>query len=115
NCSWNSRRSDFLFLLQDSLVANVDSTFTFSSPSSHLAFISMLVAVSACKGSLASAWALKSSQVRRREDFQEIFSDVEITGSAALRSEEHTSELQSREKLVCRLLLEKKNFQKPDT
>src|SRR5690606_40896520 len=29
---------------------------------------------------------------------------------AAKRSEEHTSELQSREKLVCRLLLEKKNF-----
>src|SRR5690606_40260166 len=27
---------------------------------------------------------------------------------ASLRSEEHTSELQSREKLVCRLLLEKK-------
>src|SRR5690606_40986775 len=26
------------------------------------------------------------------------------------RSEEHTSELQSREKLVCRLLLEKKNY-----
>src|SRR5690606_40634179 len=26
-----------------------------------------------------------------------------------VRSEEHTSELQSREKLVCRLLLEKKN------
>src|SRR5690606_41563469 len=30
-------------------------------------------------------------------------------GSAAPRSEEHTSELQSRENLVCRLLLEKKN------
>src|SRR5690349_22186038 len=29
---------------------------------------------------------------------------------AALRSEEHTSELQSRRDLVCRLLLEKKNF-----
>src|SRR5690606_40539758 len=27
-----------------------------------------------------------------------------------LRSEEHTSELQSRENLVCRLLLEKKNY-----
>src|SRR5690606_40541172 len=27
----------------------------------------------------------------------------------AMRSEEHTSELQSRENLVCRLLLEKKN------
>src|SRR5690606_41948753 len=35
------------------------------------------------------------------------------TGSGlyiALRSEEHTSELQSRAKLVCRLLLEKKNI-----
>src|SRR5207302_10127341 len=31
-----------------------------------------------------------------------------IGGSAAWRSEEHTSELQSRENLVCRLLLEKK-------
>src|SRR5690606_40713120 len=28
------------------------------------------------------------------------------------RSEEHTSELQSREKLVCRLLLEKKKYMK---
>src|SRR5690606_41114768 len=33
-----------------------------------------------------------------------------ITGSGVdARSEEHTSELQSRENLVCRLLLEKKN------
>src|SRR5690606_42093507 len=30
-------------------------------------------------------------------------------GCAGVRSEEHTSELQSREKLVCRLPLEKKN------
>src|SRR3712207_8002309 len=30
-------------------------------------------------------------------------------GSNPLRSEEHTSELQSRQYLVCRLLLEKKN------
>src|SRR5690606_39696421 len=30
----------------------------------------------------------------------------------SMRSEEHTSELQSREKLVCRLLLEKKNEKK---
>src|SRR5690625_3843710 len=30
---------------------------------------------------------------------------------ALVRSEEHTSELQSRGHLVCRLLLEKKNFQ----
>src|SRR5690606_41482583 len=33
---------------------------------------------------------------------------VEGPGAAVCRSEEHTSELQSRENLVCRLLLEKK-------
>src|SRR5437588_7510999 len=33
---------------------------------------------------------------------------VRIDGSGALRSEEHTSELQSHSDLVCRLLLEKK-------
>src|SRR5258707_6139949 len=32
-------------------------------------------------------------------------------GDAALRSEEHTSELQSRQYLVCRLLLDKKNIE----
>src|SRR5690606_40751049 len=32
-----------------------------------------------------------------------------LEAKAAIRSEEHTSELQSRENLVCRLLLEKKN------
>src|SRR5690606_41461590 len=37
----------------------------------------------------------------------EIF--IENTSVGLLRSEEHTSELQSRENLVCRLLLEKKN------
>src|SRR3712207_7595117 len=31
-------------------------------------------------------------------------------GLSLVRSEEHTSELQSRQYLVCRLLLEKKNF-----
>src|SRR5690606_40041991 len=47
---------------------------------------------------------------------------VRVTPLAAVqhdgaRSEEHTSELQSREKLVCRLLLEKKknNRAKPDS
>src|SRR3712207_7200984 len=33
----------------------------------------------------------------------------EVRRAAELRSEEHTSELQSRQYLVCRLLLEKKN------
>src|SRR5207247_5930035 len=35
--------------------------------------------------------------------------------AAALRSEEHTSELQSRVDLVCRLLLEKKNNKRNNT
>src|SRR3712207_8929843 len=36
------------------------------------------------------------------------------TGSAVPRSEEHTSELQSRQYLVCRLLLEKKQHSNND-
>src|SRR5690554_7458850 len=35
--------------------------------------------------------------------------EAEIDNTISLRSEEHTSELQSRPHLVCRLLLEKKN------
>src|SRR5690606_41073798 len=34
---------------------------------------------------------------------------AQLNGQPGNRSEEHTSELQSRENLVCRLLLEKKN------
>src|SRR2546430_10254291 len=34
-----------------------------------------------------------------------------LLGCAAIRSEEHTSELQSQSNLVCRLLLEKKKIQ----
>src|SRR3712207_7770324 len=37
------------------------------------------------------------------------FSVFQVGRSELLRSEEHTSELQSRQYLVCRLLLEKKN------
>src|SRR5207249_7001821 len=39
----------------------------------------------------------------------------EVATPCTLRSEEHTSELQSRFDLVCRLLLEKKNFNKRRT
>src|SRR5436309_12078798 len=35
---------------------------------------------------------------------------LSFSATVILRSEEHTSELQSRENLVCRLLLEKKNI-----
>src|SRR5437660_6037321 len=52
---------------------------------------------------------------RRRNTLSEMPSVCDIQSSAVsicsseLRSEEHTSELQSRGHLVCRLLLEKKN------
>src|SRR3712207_7532761 len=36
--------------------------------------------------------------------------DRDVPGAPRARSEEHTSELQSRQYLVCRLLLEKKNI-----
>src|SRR3712207_8772922 len=38
--------------------------------------------------------------------------DADVGGSRVDRSEEHTSELQSRQYLVCRLLLEKKKSKK---
>src|SRR3712207_8907613 len=41
--------------------------------------------------------------------------DVRVPLPRLERSEEHTSELQSRQYLVCRLLLEKKNIQKSIT
>src|SRR3712207_7422605 len=41
---------------------------------------------------------------------EEVHTDIHcVTRWSKLRSEEHTSELQSRQYLVCRLLLEKKN------
>src|SRR5690606_41645613 len=58
--------------------------------------------------------AFKSISIVNGERFKwnEYFADKAITVAVAvisIRSEEHTSELQSRENLVCRLLLEKKN------
>src|SRR5258707_10686262 len=44
-----------------------------------------------------------------RLDVGEQGEPVQVTGHRTPRSEEHTSELQSRQYLVCRLLLEKKN------
>src|SRR5690606_42003342 len=49
----------------------------------------------------------RAAQSQRRAE-----SNVYAGVLAAPRSEEHTSELQSRENLVCRLLLEKKNKKK---
>src|SRR3989442_12265023 len=44
---------------------------------------------------------------------QDTFLDLSFSGKLSERSEEHTSELQSRPHLVCRLLLEKKKKKQP--
>src|SRR3712207_8987127 len=45
-----------------------------------------------------------------QRDRQTGHAELPVKAGHAVRSEEHTSELQSRQYLVCRLLLEKKNF-----
>src|SRR3712207_8509735 len=55
---------------------------------------------------LLRAWRLAPS--RERAEARRVL--AELARAAARRSEEHTSELQSRQYFVCRLLLEKKNI-----
>src|SRR3712207_7085343 len=52
---------------------------------------------------------------RRRDSCGEMFRSTtqEVSPEPRYRSEEHTSELQSRQYLVCRLLLEKKKHTSP--
>src|SRR5690625_5370028 len=63
--------------------------------------------------------AATTEQVKEwKEELEDRFGPLPKSGlnllKAALRSEEHTSELQSRGHLVCRLLLEKKNQEQLD-
>src|SRR5258706_7228411 len=54
--------------------------------------------------------AARAPRLRVAPIFESFLRQVYFTGvTAATRSEEHTSELQSLTNLVCRLLLEKKN------
>src|SRR2546422_8532758 len=50
---------------------------------------------------------------KKHSGLYQVLLDVRNAAAGILRSEEHTSELQSRLHLVCRLLLEKKKTQKP--
>src|SRR3712207_8324905 len=68
---------------------------------------------SLAESSLANAIAAIKAQRRGRDkEATALLARAEArvgVASPAVRSEEHTSELQSRQYLVCRLLLEKKN------
>src|SRR5690606_6982812 len=50
-----------------------------------------------------------TDKARAREQARQWLAKVQLAGFEDYRSEEHTSELQSRENLVCRLLPEEKN------
>src|SRR5690606_40719579 len=60
-------------------------------------------------GGRATDRGASADVVRASDDVHELGACARI---GAERSEEHTSELQSREKLVCRLLLEKKEHRR---
>src|SRR5690606_40199081 len=64
-----------------------------------LCFVPLIIALPRFQRWLSAAY----TRVRERTG------DMLAAVSESVRSEEHTSELQSRENLVCRLLLEKKN------
>src|SRR5258707_10219400 len=60
-----------------------------------------------CGAILAGGAIPRSHRHRVRKDVGERLGDADVE-PLCIRSEEHTSELQSRQYLVCRLLLEKK-------
>src|SRR5207253_9190027 len=63
------------------------------------------------QAALARVTEAITSQVRALAELQQ--SETQLEHLQETRSEEHTSELQSRGHLVCRLLLEKKNSKTP--
>src|SRR3712207_7305631 len=64
---------------------------------------------------LAVVLVVATAHARLAEAEPAVQRDRPGVGGAHLRSEEHTSELQSRQYLVCRLLLEKKKIRRAST
>src|SRR5687768_18107931 len=65
-------------------------------------------------GIINFAQLLKDDEVARTDEQRGMIDGI-IGEGERIRSEEHTSELQSRLHLVCRLLLEKKKYKKTST
>src|SRR3712207_7367149 len=63
--------------------------------------------VAALMSAFALGWAVRSQHGARERRLEQVKAEERVLLARELRSEEHTSELQSRQYLVCRLLLEK--------
>src|SRR5690554_7479744 len=61
---------------------------------------------------ITGQWSKKALKEAKRYGRVNVAASTEDNGFSSARSEEHTSELQSRPHLVCRLLLEKKKKKK---
>src|SRR5436309_8898112 len=79
--------------------------------SSDLDAVACLIAADHARDAAVLTAALKRWRVAIGEASRAVGYSLPVC--VAVRSEEHTSELQSRENLVCRLLLEKKKLNKP--
>src|SRR3712207_8401500 len=60
--------------------------------------------------SFSTYWPATGAESASTSAFQLSSCDIRPRVPSSVRSEEHTSELQSRQYLVCRLLLEKKKY-----
>src|SRR5690625_6269410 len=88
----------------------VPNSFKFNHSSIHIANVN----ADQVKGFLQTAYDLLGDDVIKKmlKSFKEDRDELIKNSLAFFRSEEHTSELQSRGHLVCRLLLEKKKKNK---
>src|SRR3712207_7222705 len=85
-------------------------TTLFRSPNGHGPALELVAAYT--PDGLEAMIAGAHEQLRSRGMTRPALPVPEAADLGAARSEEHTSELQSRQYLVCRLLLEKKNINK---
>src|SRR5690349_21977755 len=81
-------------------------------PSSSLFFFNDTATTEIYTLSLHDALPISCSRAASANTFMRARAAISATWAGGSRSEEHTSELQSRRDLVCRLLLEKKKKKK---